>query len=103
MLKDIPTESSFRLLDARTTTAKISWLYLDFLPAAFTEHGLPLELYVDCHSLFFPQRPDALTQLGAALHFYGISLRCARVIHCQHPNGTKAGERPALLLQIRVH
>lgn len=52
--------------------------YFDFLPAAFTEHGLPLELYVDCHSLFFPQRPDALTQLGAALHFYGISLRYAR-------------------------
>jgi len=52
--------------------------YFDFLPAAFTEHGLPLELYVDCHSLFFPQRPDALTQLGAALHFYGVSLRYAR-------------------------
>jgi len=52
--------------------------YLDFLPNAFREHGLPLELYVDCHSLFFPQRPDALTQLGAALHFYGVSLRYAR-------------------------
>jgi hypothetical protein len=52
--------------------------YFDFLPAAFSEHGLPLELYVDCHSLFFPQRPDALTQLGAALHFYGVSLRYAR-------------------------
>lgn len=52
--------------------------YLDFLPTAFIEHGLPLELYVDCHSMFFPQRPDALTQLGAALHFYGISLRYAR-------------------------
>jgi transposase InsO family protein len=51
--------------------------YFDFLPAAFTEHGLPLELYVDCHSFFFPQRPDALTQLGAALHFYGVSLRYA--------------------------
>lgn len=51
--------------------------YLDFLPAAFLEHGLPLELYVDCHSIFFPQRPDALTQLGAALHFYGVSLRYA--------------------------
>jgi hypothetical protein len=51
--------------------------YYDFLPAAFTKHGLPLELYVDCHSLFFPQRPDALTQLGAALHFYGVSLRYA--------------------------
>jgi hypothetical protein len=52
--------------------------YLDFLPAAFVEHGLPLELYVDCHSMFFPHRPDALTQLGTALHFYGISLRFAR-------------------------
>jgi transposase InsO family protein len=52
--------------------------YLDFLPAAFTEYGLPLELYVDCHSFFFPQRPEALTQLGAALHFYGVSLRYAR-------------------------
>ena len=52
--------------------------YFDFLPAAFTEPGLPLELYVDCHRLFFPQRPDALTQLGAALHCYGVSLRYAR-------------------------
>lgn len=51
--------------------------YFDFLPTAFQEHGLPLELYVDCHSLFFPQHPDALTQLGAALHFYGVSLRYA--------------------------
>ena len=41
--------------------------YFEFLPAAFLEHGLPLELYVDCHSLFFPQHPGALTQLGAAL------------------------------------
>ena len=52
--------------------------YFDFLSTAFLEHGLPLELYVDCHSLFFPQRPDALTQLGAALFFYGVSLRYAR-------------------------
>jgi hypothetical protein len=51
--------------------------YLDFLPAAFREHGLPLELYVDFHSLFFPQNPEALTQLGAALHFYGVSFRYA--------------------------
>lgn len=51
--------------------------YLDFLSTAFLEHGLPLELYVDCHSLFFPQNPEALTQLGAALHFYGVSFRYA--------------------------
>ena len=31
--------------------------YFDFLPAAFTEHGLPLELYVDGPSLFFPNVP----------------------------------------------
>ena len=64
------------------------------------EHGLPLELYVDCHSLFFPQRPDALTQLGAALLFYGVSLRYARTpqakgkIERQHQYWQ--GRRPAL-------
>ena len=51
--------------------------YLDFLPAAFVEHGRPLQLYVDYHSLFFTHTPDALTQLGAALKFYDISLRYA--------------------------
>lgn len=51
--------------------------YLDFLPTAFLAHGLPLELYVDYHSLFFSSVPDALTQLGAALHFYGVSFRYA--------------------------
>lgn len=51
--------------------------YLEFLPAAFLEHGLPLELYVDCHSLFFPQNSEALTQLGTALKFYEVSFRYA--------------------------
>jgi len=51
--------------------------YLDFLPTAFRSYGLPLELYVDYHSLFFSSVPDALTQLGAALHFYGVSFRYA--------------------------
>lgn len=37
----------------------------------------PPDLYVDCHSLFFPPRPKTLAQLGAALHIYGVSLRCA--------------------------
>ena len=62
---------------ARLYHAENLLAYLDFLPAAFCEYGLPLELYVDCHSLFFPQNPDSLTQLGSALHFYGISLRYA--------------------------
>jgi hypothetical protein len=47
--------------------------YFDFLPAAFLECGLPLELYVDFHSFFFTQVPDALTQLGKARRFHGVS------------------------------
>jgi len=51
--------------------------YLDFLPDAFLEWGLPLEIYVDYHTLFFSNIPDALTQLGWALRFYGVSFRYA--------------------------
>ena len=51
--------------------------YFDFLPAAFTDYGMPLEIYVDYHSLFFTHDPKGLTQLGQALHFYGISFRYA--------------------------
>jgi hypothetical protein len=51
--------------------------YLDFLPAAFSHYGLPLEIYVDYHSLFFTNTPRALTQLGQALHFYGVTFRYA--------------------------
>ena len=49
----------------------------DFLPPVFQSYGLPLELYVDYHSLFFSSVPEALTQLGAALRFYGVSFRYA--------------------------
>lgn len=51
--------------------------YLDFLPASFIDYGLPLEIYVDYHSIFFTHVPDALTTLGQALQFYGVSLRYA--------------------------
>lgn len=51
--------------------------HLDFLPAAFRQHGLPLALYVDYHSFFFTSQPDALTQLGGSLRFYQVSLRFA--------------------------
>lgn len=51
--------------------------YFDLLPGAFIEYGLPLEIYVDFHSLFFTHVPKALTQLGQALHFYGITFRYA--------------------------
>lgn len=51
--------------------------HLDFLSRVFCTHGLPLVLYVDYHSFFYTHNPDALTQLGAALHFYGVALRYA--------------------------
>jgi len=62
---------------SKVYTREIIPAYLDFLPAAFLAYGLPLELYVDYHSFFFTQVPEALTTLGTALRFYGISLRFA--------------------------
>jgi len=62
---------------ARLSDSENLLAYFDFLPRAFLAHGLPLELYVDYHSIFFSCVPDALTQLGATLHFYGISFRYA--------------------------
>lgn len=51
--------------------------HLDFLSSALATCGLPLALYVDYHSFFFTNQPDAFTQLGAALRFYEVSLRFA--------------------------
>lgn len=51
--------------------------YLDFLPEAFLEYGFPLAIYVDFHSMFFSQQEDSLTELGRALHFYGVTFRYA--------------------------
>ncbi len=51
--------------------------HFDFLPRSFQANGLPLALYVDYHSFFYTHNPDAFTQLGAALHFYGVALRFA--------------------------
>ncbi len=51
--------------------------HLDLLSGAFTSYGLPVALYVDYHSFFFTSTPEAFTQLGASLHFYGITLRYA--------------------------
>jgi len=48
--------------------------HFDFLSRVFQAHGLPLALYVDYHSFFHTHNPDAFTQLGAALHFYGVKL-----------------------------
>ncbi len=51
--------------------------HLDFLDRSLRAHGLPLALYVDYHSFFFTHVPDAFTQLGTALRFYGVALRYA--------------------------
>jgi transposase InsO family protein len=62
---------------ARLYAGETLLAHLDFLARTFQSHGLPLALYVDYHSFFFTHSPDAFTQLGAALHFYGVALRYA--------------------------
>jgi transposase InsO family protein len=62
---------------ARLYPSETLLAHLDFLSRVFQTHGLPLALYVDYHSFFFTHTPDAFTQLGAALHFYGVALRYA--------------------------
>jgi hypothetical protein len=62
---------------ARLYPAETLLAHLDFLSRTFQTHGLPLVLYVDFHSFFYTHNPDAFTQLGTALHFYGIKLRYA--------------------------
>jgi len=62
---------------ARLYPSETLLAHFDFLPRAFQAHGLPLALYVDDHSFFYTHNPDAFTQLGQALHFYGVALRYA--------------------------
>lgn len=62
---------------ARLYPSETLLAHFDFLSRAFQAHGLPLALYVDYHSFFFTNVPEAFTQLGEALHFYGIALRYA--------------------------
>jgi hypothetical protein len=59
---------------ARLYLAETLLSHLDFLSRVFQVHGLPLALYVDYHSFFYSRDPDAFTQLGQALDFYGIKL-----------------------------
>ena len=44
------------------------------MPPVFQCCGLPLELCVDYHSLFFNSAPEALTQLGAAGEAHGVAV-----------------------------
>ena len=62
---------------ARIYPAENLAAHLHFLSLTFLTHGLPLALYVDYHSFFFTHLPDAFTQLGEALRFYGVTLRYA--------------------------
>ena len=59
---------------ARLYPAENLLAHLDFLSRVFQSHGLPLALYVDYHSFFFTHTPEVFTQLGTALHFYGVAL-----------------------------
>ena len=65
------------ILGARLYERETLLAHLDFLSRVFQHYGLPLCLYVDYHSFFFTHTPEAHTQLAAALHFYGVSLRFA--------------------------
>jgi hypothetical protein len=76
-LMEIIDDHSRKLPLARIYHREILLSHLDFLSSCFLVNGLPLALYVDYHSFFFTSQPDAFTQLGAALHFYEISLRFA--------------------------
>jgi hypothetical protein len=62
---------------ARLYPAETLLSHFDFLDRAFRAAGLPLALYVDYHSFFFTHIPEAFTQLGWSLHFYGVTLRYA--------------------------
>lgn len=74
-LLNLLDDCSRRHLNVKIYAAENLLAYLDFLPKAFLASGLPLELYVDYHSIFFSQQQH--TQLGEALHFYGVAFRYA--------------------------
>jgi len=65
------------IVGARLYERETLLAHRDFASLVFQTYGLPLCLYVDCHSFFFAQTPEAHTQFAAALRFYGVSLRFA--------------------------
>lgn len=77
VLLDILDDATRTNTGARLYPAETLLAHLDFLSRVFLAHGLPLALYVDYHSFFFTHTPDSFTQLGEALHFYGMALRYA--------------------------
>jgi len=77
VLLDLLDDATRYNVGARLYHAETLLAHFDFLSRAFQTHGLPLALYVDYHSFFFTHSPEAFTQLGSALHFYGVALRYA--------------------------
>ena len=77
VLLDLLDDATRYNVGARLYRTENLLAHLDFLARVFKTHGLPLALYVDYHALFFTNTPDAFTQLGNALHFYGVALRYA--------------------------
>lgn len=74
VLLDILDDTTRLNTGARLYPAETLLAHFDFLSRVFQTHGLPLALYVDYHSFFYTHNPDAFTQLGQALHFYGVKL-----------------------------
>ena len=74
VLLDILDDATRLNTGARLYPAETLLAHFDFLARVFQTHGLPLALYVDYHSFFYTHNPDTFTQLGAALHFYGVQL-----------------------------
>lgn len=65
------------IVGARLYARETLLAHMEFVSLVFQTYGLPLCLYVDYHSFFFTHTPEAHTQFGAALRFYGVSLRFA--------------------------
>jgi hypothetical protein len=76
-LLDILDDATRLNTGARLYPGETLLAHFDFLSRVFKAQGLPLALYVDFHSFFYTHNPDAFTQLGQALHFYGVKLRYA--------------------------
>lgn len=76
-LFDMVDDCSRVITGARLYPRECLLAYLDFLPRAFREYGLPVALYVDYHSFFFTHIPDNLTYLAQALRHYDVSLKYA--------------------------
>jgi len=74
VLLDILDDATRLNTGARLYPSETLLAHFDFLSRVFQAHGLPLVLYVDYHSFFYTHNPDAFTQLGQALHFYGVHL-----------------------------